>query len=158
MSPTQPAVGQPAPPFSLMDETGAVHDLAHYRGQWLVLYFYPKDDTTLCTREACGFRDDMEAFQARGARVLGVSRDNRDSHRRFRQKYRLPFPLLCDTRGEAAEAYGSLFRLAFVRLVKRRTFIIDPQGHVAKIYPKVSTPGHSAEVIADLQQLQSASP
>jgi len=154
MSALKPAVGRPAPPFSLVDETGAVHDLAHYRGLWLVLYFYPKDDTSVCTREACAFRDDIDALQARGARVLGVSRDGRDRHRRFKNKYNLPFPLLSDAAGETAHAYGSLFRLAFLRLVRRHTFIIDPDGHIAKIYRKVSMPGHSAEVVRDLERLQ----
>lgn len=154
MSSMQPAPGQPAPPFSLMDETGAVHDLAHYRGLWLVLYFYPKDDTPGCTREACAFRDDIAAIQALGARILGVSRDGRDSHRRFRQKYRLPFPLLSDGSGETAAAYGSLFRLAFVRLTKRHTFIIDPQGRIASVYRKVPAAGHSAQVIRDLERLR----
>lgn len=150
--------GQPAPPFRLADETGRIHDLAQYSGLWLVLYFYPKDDTPGCTREACGFRDDLHAFESLGARVLGVSLDCGERHRRFRQKYRLPFHLLSDPRGETARAYGSYFRFAFLRFAKRHTIIIDPHGRIAKNYQKVTPAGHSTQVIEDLKRLQPPPP
>lgn len=153
---TRLEVGQPAPPFELPDHTGTVHRLDQYAGQWLVLYFYPKDSSPLCTREACGFRDDMDAFAALGARVAGVSLDSPRSHAAFRDKYRLTFPLLSDARGETARGYGTYFRFACLRLVKRHTFIIDPQGRIARIYRSVASGRHSGEIIRDLQALQAA--
>lgn len=148
--------GQAAPPFRLADEAGRIHDLAQYGGRWLVLYFYPKDDTPGCTREACGFRDAMAAMESLGARVLGVSLDSAERHAHFRKKYGLSFPLLSDPGGEVAGAYGSRFRLACLRLAKRHTFIIDPQGRIARIYRSVSPGTHSSEVIADLKRLRQA--
>lgn len=155
MASVQLKVGQPAPPFALPDQAGNLHRVEHYAGQWLVVYFYPRDDTPGCTREACGFRDVLADVTGLGAQVLGVSPDGNASHRRFAQKYRLTFPLLSDVHGETAQAYGSYFQFTFLRLVKRRTYIIDPHGRIAKIYAKVGVPAaHAAQVLQDLRLLQ----
>ena len=154
----KPEVGQPAPPFALPDHTGAVHRLDQYAGHWLVLYFYPKDDTPVCSREACGFRDHMGAIKALGAHVVGVSLDSPQSHASFREKYRLTFPLLTDTGGETARRYGSHFQFACLRFLKRHTFIIDPRGRIARIYRSVASSRHSREIIDDLRELQSIPP
>jgi peroxiredoxin Q/BCP len=148
------AAGQAAPDFSLRDQDGATRTLSTYRRRWVVLYFYPKDDTPGCTQEACRFRDDLPALRKLDAEVLGVSVDNPESHDRFSRKYSLPFPLLADTDGKVARQYGALWSLAFIRFAKRHTFIIDPQGKIAKIYRQVRSETHSQEVIGDLKALQ----
>ena len=135
--------GRPAPPFALPDQSGAVHRLEDYAGQWLVLYFYPKDHTALCTREACGFRDGMGALESLGARVLGVSLDSPPRHAAFRERHRLPFPLLSDDGGATARRYGSYLQI-----------IIDPRGCLAKIYRRVDAGRHGEEVVNDLGILQ----
>jgi len=104
-------VGMPAPDFELMDQQGTVQQLENYRGKWVVLYFYPKDDTPGCTKEACHFRDDIFLFKKVGAQVLGVSIDTQESHKKFAEKYSLPFPLLADVKGKVAKTYGSLWSL-----------------------------------------------
>lgn len=147
--------GDPAPSFELMDQNGKLHTLADYRGRWLVLYFYPKDDTPGCTTEACEFRDDVVELKRLGATVLGISTDDVKSHREFADKYHLSFPLLSDSDGEVARSYGSLVNLALFRFAKRHTFIIDGDGRIAKIYRSVDPKTHSDEVIRDLAQLQS---
>ncbi len=148
-------VGDPAPDFSLVDRDGAARTLADYRGRFVVLYFYPKDDTPGCTAEACRFRDDYLAIRQQGAEVVGISMDGRESHRAFSDKYSLPFPLLSDAGGHVARQYGALFSVWPFKLTRRRTFLVDPQGRVAKIYRKVSPKTHSQEVIADLKALSS---
>ncbi len=147
-------VGSPAPDFSLVDQNGETRALATYRQRWVVLYFYPKDDTPGCTTEACAFRDDYAAVQRLGAEILGVSIDNRDSHAAFSKKYSLPFPLLVDTDGAVAKQYGALWSLWPLRFARRHTFLVDPQGRIAKAYRKVDPKTHSREVIADLKALQ----
>jgi len=147
--------GDPAPVFELKDQHGKMHDLSDYQGQWLVLYFYPKDDTPGCTSEACEFRDDFMTLQGMDTRLLGVSLDPVKSHKEFAEKYHLPFPLLSDKTGKVARAYGSLWKLGPVRFARRHTFIIDPQGHIAKIYRSVAPKTHSDQVIQDLETLQS---
>lgn len=147
-------VGQPAPPFVLPDDTGRPHRLSDYAGRWLVLYFYPKDDTAGCNREACGFRDAAVRLEALNAQVVGVSLDGPESHRRFARKFDLGFPLLCDRDGAAARAYGSYFGLACIRVAKRHSFIIDPTGRIARIYRRVQPARHGGQIIADLQALQ----
>jgi len=149
-----PQVGEPAPAFALRDPNGQVHHLADYRGHWLVLYFYPKDDTPGCTTEACHFRDDIAAIQALGAQVVGISLDDADSHRAFSVKYHLPFTLLSDPDGKTVAAYGSLFKLGPIAMAKRHTFIIDPKGHIAKVYRDVVPKEHAAQIIAELKRLQ----
>jgi peroxiredoxin Q/BCP len=149
-----PRLGQLAPAFNLPDQSGKPHQLADYAGQWVVLYFYPKDDTPGCTKEACSFRDDMQQLEQLGAKVIGVSEDDTDSHAKFAQKYHLPFPLLADKDGSVANSYGALTNLGLIKFAKRYTFLIDPQGKIAKAYEKVDTSRHSQEIIADLKRLK----
>jgi peroxiredoxin Q/BCP len=148
------ALNSAAPAFSLKDQAGRSHTLADYRGQWVVLYFYPKDDTPGCTTEACNFRDDIPQLRALGVQILAVSVDDAESHARFAEKYHLPFPLLADTTGRVATAYDSLWSLGPLRFARRNTFIIDPQGRIAKIYRSVKPAGHSREIQRDVEELQ----
>ena len=148
-----PEVGKPAPDFNLPDQNGKLHVLKDYRGKWLVLYFYPRDDTPGCTQEACAFRDDLQQITALGAQVVGVSVDDSSSHAEFAKKYHLPFPLLADQTTETAARYGALMNLVFVKVARRYTFLIDPQGNVGKIYLSVETSRHSKEIIEDLHKL-----
>jgi len=148
-----PKVGEAAPDFELSDQNGVKHNLKEFTGKWLVLYFYPKDDTPGCTQEACSFRDDLHKLTALGAQVVGISVDDGDSHAEFAKKYHLPFPLLADKSTEVAARYGALMNLGLVKFAKRYTFLIDPQGKVVKIYEKVETSRHSTEIIEDLKQL-----
>lgn len=148
-----PLQGSVAPGFNLPDQNGKAHDLADYKGKWVVLYFYPKDDTPGCTQEACTFRDDLHLLSAMGAQVLGISVDDTVSHAEFANKYHLPFPLLADRDGKVAASYGALLNLGLVKFAKRYTFLIDPQGNVARIYLKVDTSRHSKEIIEDLKKL-----
>ncbi len=148
-----PAEGEAAPDFSLADQSGVQHRLKDYAGRWLVLYFYPRDDTPGCTREACAFRDDFQHLRDMGAQVIGISVDNTRSHARFATKYQLPFPLLADERGAVAARYGALLDLMVVRMARRQTFLIDPQGKVCKVYSHVDTKQHSREVMEDLSAL-----
>jgi peroxiredoxin Q/BCP len=146
-----PTVGLPAPEFSLADHMGKTRTLAEFRGKWVVLYFYPKDDTPGCTEEACKFRDDIFALNQMGARVVGVSLDDSASHAQFAKKYSLPFPLLADPSGAVTRSYGALSQGS--RYAQRYTFLIDPAGKVAKVYTSVETSRHSVEVIEDLKRL-----
>ena len=146
--------GQPAPEFKLMDQFGKMHTLADFQGRWLVLYFYPKDDTPGCTKQACAFRDDLRQLTELGAEVIGVSVDNTNSHAEFAQKFHLKFPLLADTAAETATRYYSLFNLGIIKFAKRNTFLINPYGKIARIYLSASATHNSSEVIADLKQLQ----
>jgi thioredoxin-dependent peroxiredoxin len=148
-----PAQGQPAPAFDLPDQTGKSHTLKQYAGRWVVLYFYPKDDTPGCTQEACAFRDDLGKLTALGAQVIGVSVDDTASHAEFAAKYHLPFPLLADKNGAVATRYGALRNFGVVKFAKRYTFLIDPQGRIAQTYLKVDTSRHSDEIIRDLTKL-----
>jgi peroxiredoxin Q/BCP len=148
-----PVVGSPAPAFRLQDQNGAWHDLEDYRGRWLAVYFYPKDDTPGCTTEACNFRDNIYAFRAIGADVVGISVDDVESHKKFSDKYKLPFILLADTEGETAAAYGVLRDWKLVQIASRQSFIIDPDGNVARHYEEVDPDTHTQEVLADLEAL-----
>lgn len=148
-----PQAGQAAPDFNLPDQSGKQHRLADYRGKWLVLYFYPKDDTPGCTKQACAFRDDISKLRELGAEVVGVSVDDSASHAEFAKKYRLPFPLLADRQGVTAERYGSLTKLLVMKFAKRNTFLIDPQGKIAKVYLSAEAGKNSEQVIADLTAL-----
>jgi peroxiredoxin Q/BCP len=144
-----------APDFSLPDESGEIHKLSNYRGQSVVLYFYPKDDTTGCTKEACNFRDDYGAYQRAGVTILGVSPDPPDKHTRFKEKYSLPFTLLADEGHKVCELYGVWGPKKFLGReyegVLRTTFLIDPQGKIVKVFEKVKPEQHSAEVLGALQ-------
>lgn len=146
-------IGAPAPEFELSDQTGQLHSLEDYRDQWVVLYFYPKDETPGCTTEACEFRDNIFEFRKINVQILGVSFDDVESHRKFAENYDLPFPLLADTEGNAAEAYGVKTKMFGMTIAKRQTFLIDPAGNLAKHYDKVNPETHSAEVLADLKTL-----
>ena len=146
--------GDTSPDFTLTDQKGKQHNLGNYRDRWVVLYFYPKDDTPGCTKEACNFRDDHIRLRKMGADVLGVSIDNQQSHEEFANKYGLPFPLLADTDGKVSTLYDSFFSLGPLRYAKRHTFIIDPAGRIAKIYRSVTPATHSDEVLKDLAALQ----
>ena len=147
-------IGEPAPAFELMDQSGQLHSIEDYRGKWVALYFYPKDDTPGCTTEACEFRDNIFAFKNLDCQILGVSLDDVDSHKDFAEKYSLPFPLLADTAGTTADAYGVRTKMMGMSVAKRQTFLIDPQGNIAKHYEKVDPEVHSAQVLADLEVLQ----
>jgi thioredoxin-dependent peroxiredoxin len=146
-------VGAKAPDFRLQDQNGKWHSLAEHNGQWIVLYFYPKDQTPGCTTQACSFRDNIFAFEEAGAMVLGVSLDDVKSHEAFAAKYGLPFPILADTGGEVAQAYDVLNQIGPMKLAKRETFLIAPDGTIARHYPKVTPATHTAEVLADLKTL-----
>jgi peroxiredoxin Q/BCP len=148
-----------APDFKLKDQDGTWHSLASYSGKWVVLYFYPKNDTPGCTTEACAFRDERDAIAEYGnAVVVGISKDSVISHKKFADKHQLNFTLLSDETGDTIKAYNawgqkSMFGKAFMGIV-RSTFIIDPSGNIVKEYPKVSPQGHATQIIRDLQELQ----
>lgn len=149
-----PATGRPAPAFALADESGAVHRLADYSGRWLVLYFYPKDETPGCTTEACKLRDGFAEFRRRNVAVLGVSLDDAASHAAFRQRHGLPFPLLSDPDGRTAAAYGALWDFGIVRFAKRHTYLIDPHGRLARVFTSVTPDRHDTELIAEIDRLR----
>jgi peroxiredoxin Q/BCP len=148
-----PKSGDTAPDFRLVDQNGTIRSLSDFSGQWVVLYFYPKDDTPGCTKEACSFRDDLTTLEKLGAKVVGVSVDDSDSHSKFASKYHLPFPLLADADGKVAESYGALTNLLLLKIAKRYTFLIDPKGKIAKVYLSVDTSRHSQEIVDDLKKL-----
>jgi len=147
------AVGDTVPEFELSDQSGQLHSLEDYRDQWVVLYFYPKDQTPGCTTEACEFRDNIFEFKRLNAQILGVSLDDVESHKQFAEKYELPFPLLADVEGKVSEAYGVKTRMFGMKMAKRQTFLINPDGMLAKHYTKVDVDEHSREVLADLQEM-----
>lgn len=147
----QVAVGDPAPEFELPDQDGQLHSLEDYRNQWVVLYFYPKDETPGCTTEACEFRDSIFEFRRLNAQVLGVSLDNIESHKAFAEAHGLPFPLLADSDGELSTSYGVKTRMFGMTVAKRQTFIVGPDGNIAKHYETVVPETHSAQVLLDLQ-------
>jgi thioredoxin-dependent peroxiredoxin len=157
--PAAPAVGTPAPAFHLQDQAGVWHDSGDYRGRWLVLYFYPKDDTPGCTTQACEFRDDIFAFNKLAAVIVGVSVDDVASHKQFAEEHSLPFTLLADDTHQTAAAYGVLHSvLGLMPSAARETFIIDPEGKIAKHYAAVDPKGHSQAVLTDLKALRSRRP
>jgi len=145
-------VGDKAPNFSLQDQNNITHTLSDYEGQWVVLYFYPKDDTPGCTTQACDFRDAVKRIIVSKAVVFGLSLDSVASHKLFAEKYNLPFSLLADETGEVSELYDSLRKL--LGYAKRNTFIVDPEGNIAKIYLSVDPKTHSQMVLSDLESLQ----
>ena len=147
-------VGDKAPNFALQDQNNITHTLSNYEGQWVVLYFYPKDDTPGCTTQACDFRDAVKRIIASKAVVFGLSVDSVRSHKLFAEKYNLPFSLLADETREVSELYDSLS--SFFKVANRNTFIIDPEGNIAKIYLSVNPKTHSEMVLNDLSSLQKA--
>lgn len=145
----------PAPDFSLKDSEGKLHALADWRGTWLVLYFYPKDDTPGCTTEACSMRDARDELTDLGVDVVGVSRDEAVSHEKFKAKYNLNFTLLSDPDKQALEAYGAWGKNRFgIVGTLRKTFIINPEGQVVKAYGRVTPAGHGEQIITDVKKLQ----
>ena len=152
-----PEAGQAAPAFRLQDQTGEWRSLADYRGKWVVLYFYPKDGTPGCTTQACEIRDDIFAFRRANAAVLGVSVDAVNSKKGFAEENNLPFPVLSDSTTTTTKAYGALTSYPQYKLFnisRRDTFIIDPQGRIARRYENVNAEGHSKMVLAELAKLQ----
>lgn len=147
-----------APNFTLPDQDGALHSLADYRGSWLVLYFYPKDDTPGCTTEACAFRDARDVIAEHGAVVVGVSKDTVKSHKKFADKHSLNFTLLSDPEHETIAAYGAWGLKKFMGRefmgTKRMTFIISPDGMIAREYPDVTPKEHAAQILLDLTNLR----
>ncbi|MDA0270039.1 MAG: thioredoxin-dependent thiol peroxidase [Chloroflexi bacterium] len=147
--------GDSAPDFSLTDQDGKIHSLAKYAGKTVVLYFYPKDDTPGCTKEACSFRDNHDAILAKSAVVLGVSADDAESHQAFREKFDLPFPLLVDADKTVATAYGSwgekeMYGKAVIGMI-RSTFVIGPDGKLIKVWKQVQAEGHAEHVLKALE-------
>lgn len=152
-----PQPGTAAPDFTLADQNGKEHSLSEYRGKWVLLYFYPKDDTPGCTIEACTIRDQFKDFKKIGAEVLGVSTDSVASHKKFATAYELPFTLLADEHKEVVGLYGvfgekKLYGKTYMGTM-RTSFLIDPKGKIAKVYEKVKPELHASQVIADLQEL-----
>jgi thioredoxin-dependent peroxiredoxin len=151
-------VGEPAPEFEARDGSGATVRLSELRGRPVVLYFYPKDDTPGCTKEACGFRDEYSTLQDAGAVLLGVSPDDEESHRKFAAKFNLPFQLLADPGAKIATDYGvwkekSNYGRTYMG-VERTTFILDVEGVIRKIFPRVKVDGHVPQVLEALQSLK----
>ena len=145
--------GKAAPNFDLPDQNGIFHTLKEYRGKWLVLYFYPKDDTPGCTTEAKNFTSDYKAIEKLGAVVVGASLDNIESHKKFAAKYNIPYTLLADKDEVMATAYDVVKNIPLMHYAKRQTFIINPQGVIAKFYEDVTASEHSQQVINDLSRL-----
>ena len=148
-----PELGKEAPGFNLQDQNGEWHDLEDYRGSWLAIYFYPKDDTPGCTTEACNFRDNIYAFKAIGVSVVGISVDDVESHKEFSGKYKLPFTILADEEGETAQAYGVLRDWKLIQIASRQSFLVDPNGVIVKHYEDVDPDTHTQEVLTDLEAL-----
>jgi peroxiredoxin Q/BCP len=154
--PQPPAVGTQAPTFTLPNQEGAQISLDQFKGKWVVLYFYPKDFTQGCTIEAHNFQRDIDKYTEKNAVIVGVSVDDVDSHKGFCAKEGLNFKLLADPSHTVVQQYGSTMDHNGMTLAARNTFLIDPTGVIRKVYIGVKAPGHSEEVLADLQQLQSA--
>ena len=144
-------LGDKAPNFSLNDQNSLSHQLSDYKGKWVILYFYPKDDTPGCTTEACSFRDNIEIIAKLKANILGVSVDSNESHKEFSEKYSLPFPILADTKGIVATKYDSFGSFVGFKYASRHTFIINPMGKIHKIYKKVNPSSHAQEIINELK-------
>jgi peroxiredoxin Q/BCP len=148
-------IGQKAPEFTLSDQDGKMHSLADYKGKKVLLYFYPKDDTPGCTTEACNFRDGYKEFAKMGLVILGVSKDSVKSHKKFAEKFSLPFPLLSDETGDVVEKYESWGKKKFMGReymgIFRNSFLIDEEGKIAKIYEEVKAKEHADEVRSDLK-------
>src|SRR5579864_9115890 len=149
-----PAAGSDAPDFTLPSQEGSSVSLNDYRGKWVVLYFYPKDQTPGCSREARNFQQDQPKYVERNAAVLGVSLDSVDSHKKFCAKEGLNFKLLSDTNHKVTDSYGSLTNLGLVKFAARHTFLIEPSGRIARAYTSVDPARHSSQVLTDLEVLQ----
>ena len=142
-----------APTFSLPDENGEIKSLADFKGKWLVLYFYPKDDTPGCTTEACSLRDARDDLTQAGTEVVGISKDEPSTHEKFKAKYKLNFTLLSDTEGKTIKAYGAWGKKMFGREgILRKTFLINPDGKVIRVWGRVTPLGHGVQVKAELEK------
>lgn len=152
---TQKTIPYPAPDFNLPDPEGMHHTLKDFAGKWIVLYFYPKDDTPGCTVEACSLRDARDELAELGAEVIGISKDDAASHEKFKAKHSLNFTLLSDTDGSVIDEYGAWGKKMFGKEgILRKTFIIDPEGTVRKVYGRVTPLGHGEHVVQDVRSLQ----
>lgn len=151
-------IGDVAPDFSLKDQDEHTHTLSNEKGKWVLIYFYPKDNTPGCTKQACAIRDEFPAFKKLGCTVFGISVDSEKSHKKFEEKFNLPFTLLADTEKKVVEAYGVWAPKKFMGReylgTVRTSFLINPEGTIAKIYEKVKPELHADEVLADLKALQ----
>jgi thioredoxin-dependent peroxiredoxin len=149
---SMPATGDLAPEVALPDETGTIHRLSEQRGRWICVYFYPRDDTPGCTTQACQFRDLYADIRDEGAAIWGISPDGAASHRRFREKFEIPFTLLSDEDHAVAQAYGAwTLKMNYGREsmgIQRSSFLVDPEGRIAQVWPRVTADGHAAEVLA----------
>lgn len=156
------AIGDMAPSFHLPDHDGTAHTLAETRGSWTLVYFYPRDNTPGCTTEACGVRDSFADFQQAGVIVFGISTDSVQSHKKFAEKHALPFPLLADEEKKTVRAFGVLGEKKFFgktyQGTRRMSFLINPEGRIAKIYEKVKPLGHAQEVLRDVKALSRRTP
>lgn len=153
-------VGDKAPDFKLSDQFGKTHKLSDYRGQWVLLYFYPKDDTTGCTAEACAIRDNYSQFSKAGIVVIGVSVDSVKSHGKFASKYELPFTILADEQKEVVRLYGAWREKPMagrkIMGTERMSLVINPDGKIVKTYEKVKPTEHAEEVLADIEKLKNS--
>jgi peroxiredoxin Q/BCP len=150
-----PTIGSIAPALSLPDQNGKIHSLVDYSGKWILLYFYPKDDTPGCVKEACAIRDNFPAFKKLGIQVFGISADSEKSHQKFIVKYDLPFTLLSDPDKKVIKEWGVWQKKKFMGKeymgIARTSFLIDPKGKVAKVYEKVKPEVHAEEVLRDIK-------
>lgn len=146
-------VQQMAPDFSLPDQNGKVHKLSDYKGQYVLVYFYPKDHTSGCTQEACALRDSFPKFENLQVKVLGISTDSVESHKSFEEKFQLPFTLLSDTEHEVTSVYGTE-GLGPDGLTGRSSFLVNPEGRIVKVYEKVEPKIHAEEVLSDLEKIK----
>lgn len=148
-----------APSFTLLDQNGNPHSLSDYKGKYLVIYFYPKDDTPACTKEACNFRDGFEEFNKRGIKVVGISKDSVSSHKKFEKKHNLNFILLSDPTNKTIEAFGAWAPKKFMGReflgTLRNTYIVDPNGEIVKVYENIDPSDHIEMIHKDLTQLLS---
>lgn len=148
-----------APYFSLPDQSGKLHSLSDYKGKCLIVYFYPKDDTPGCTREACAFRDAIEEFTKRGVSVVGISKDIVASHKKFSEKFRLPFPILADPEHRTIEAYGAWGKKKFMGRefmgTLRNTYLVNPDGEIVKTYERVDPMNNAVQILGDFDTINS---
>ncbi len=144
--------------FTLPDQDGKIHSLSQYKGKWIVLYFYPKDDTPGCTKEACNFRDSIGELKNLGVVILGVSKDSVSSHKKFSEKYHLNFPILSDENKQVIKLYNAWGKKKFLGKefegILRKTYLIDPDGQIRKVYENVNPSIHAGEILKDLQALK----
>ncbi len=147
-------LGKSAPDFKLKNSYGKLVSLEQFKGKWLLIFFYPKDDTPGCTKEACSLRDNFTKIEKLNANIVGISIDSSDSHKVFKEKNNLPFMLLSDPDGETAKKYGALNNFYIFKLAKRQSFIIDPAGVVRRVYRNVSPSNHAQEIKTDLEAFE----